>query len=84
MTRVYLCVSETTAPWSIGDHVVYQVFDSRDCVILVTSESRGRKFGTEIIPSVHRDVFNGALKLLWDRVEDEDVDLLLSSRLNRF
>ena len=72
MLQVYECVRQSSAPWAIGDRVAYAPFDFRDCV-LVLGETGARSYGTEMIPAVHRDAFNGALTLLYDEVEDSDI-----------
>ena len=74
MLHVYRCVRNSTAPWMVGDHVAYAPFDACNCVLHVEF---GRSFGTEMIPTVHRDVFSGALELVYDVVEDTDIDELL-------
>jgi hypothetical protein len=79
MVHVYRCIRESRAPWSIGDHIAYAPFDIVECVTVVTASLRADKFGTDMIPAVHRDVFSGALEHICDRVDDEDVRILLAS-----
>ena len=74
MLHVLQCVRETGAPWSVGDHVAYSPFDVRKCVLHVET---GRFFGTDMVPVIHRDLFSGALRLIYDVVEDTDITELL-------
>jgi hypothetical protein len=78
MRHIFLCVRNSTAPWSIGEHVMYLPFEMRKCVLLVES---GRFFGTDMIPAVHNDVFTGALSLIYDVVEDNDIVELLNHEM---
>jgi hypothetical protein len=75
MLHVYECVRESGAPWSLGDRVAYAPFDFRQCVVLLATDG-ARSFGTEVIPLVHRDAFNGTLVHLYDQVDDADIDSL--------
>ena len=75
MRHIFLCVRNSTAPWSQGEHVMYLPFEMRRCVLLVETS---RFFGTDMIPAVHHDVFTGALRLIYDVVEDGDILELLN------
>jgi hypothetical protein len=75
MRHIFLCVRNSTAPWSLGEHVMYLPFEMRRCVLLVET---GRFFGTDMVPAVHHDVFTGSLRLIYDVVEDGDILELLN------
>lgn len=79
MLHVFVCVRESAAPWSIGEHVTYSPFDTNECVLHVEA---GRFFDTEMIPAVRRDVHSGALQLVYDVVEDEDMVEFLTHERN--
>ena len=79
MVHIYRCVRKSSAPWSLGDHVAYAPFADKECVTVVSPTFVAQKFGTEMIPSVHRAVFGGSLSLICDRVDDNDVRILLAT-----
>jgi hypothetical protein len=79
MVHVYRCTGASRAPWSIGDHIAYAPFALEECVTVVTATMKAAKYGTDMIPAVHRDIFSGTLKHVCDRVDDEDVRILLAS-----